>query len=156
MAVRRAALLPLALAVLVLVAGCGDSGDEPTAGDPDGGDHSSAADTSTCVADATPVTSTPESYPSDFPLPDGTVVFAVEDRGEDGVIATGVTRTPFEDVLAAMNAAEEAGFRVTSGETEDDDAEASWSGNGYVGRWAIKKSATCPGETVVQLLSTQA
>jgi hypothetical protein len=42
---------------------------------------------------------------------------------------------------------------VTSGETEEDDAEANWAGNGYVGRWAIKKSATCPGETVVQLLS---
>lgn len=154
MAAPRGALTPAVLALVALVAGCGEGGD-PTAGESDTGEHS-AADASTCVADATPVASTPDSYPSDFPLPDGTVVFAVEDRGEDGVIATGVTRTPFEEVLAAMNAAEEAGFRVTSGETEDDDAEANWTGNGYVGRWTIKKSATCPGETVVQLLSAQA
>ena len=49
-----------------------------------------------------------------------------------------------------------SGFRVTSGETEEDDAEADWTGHGFVGRWAIKKSATCPGETVIQLLSKRA
>jgi hypothetical protein len=152
---RRPALLPAVAVAALLVAGCSEADGEAPAGDPDSGEHAEAADTSTCVADATPVGSTPDGYPADFPMPDGTVVFAVEDRGEDGVIATGVTRSPFEDVLAAMNAAEKAGFRVTSGETEDDDAEANWTGNGYVGRWAIKKSATCPGETVVQLLSKQ-
>ena len=121
--------------------------------DPDAGGFSAAADTDTCVKDANAVTSTPDGYPAGFPLPAGTVVFHIEDRGQDGVIATGVTATPFDDVLAAMNAAKKSGFEVTSGETEDDDAEANWTGNGYVGRWAIKKSATCPGETVIQLLS---
>jgi len=56
-------------------------------------------------------------------------------------------------VLQAMNDAKRAGFAVTSGETEEDDAEANWTGNGYLGRWAIKKSASCPDETVIQLLS---
>jgi hypothetical protein len=153
--VRRLSGLPVLALVAALSAACGDAEAEPSGGESESGEYSAAADTSTCVDDATEVTSTPDGYPEDFPMPDGTVVFAVEDRGEDGVIATGVTATPFEDVLAAMNAAEDAGFRVTSGETEDDDAEANWEGNGFVGRWAIKKSATCPGETVVQLLSTE-
>jgi len=131
--------------------GDADAGDKPT---PDG--HSAAADTSTCAADAKAVTSTPAGYPADFPLPKGTIVFHIEDRGADGVIATGVTTTPFDDVLKAMNAAQGAGFKVTNGETEEDDAEANWTGNGFTGRWAIKKSATCPGETVVQLLSKKA
>jgi len=86
-------------------------------------------------------------------MPKGTVVYHVEDRGQDGVIATGVTATPFDDVLKAMNNAKQVGFAVTSGETEENDAEANWTGNGYLGRWAIKKSASCPDQTVIQLLS---
>jgi hypothetical protein len=154
MAPRRVAVSLVALGVVLAGCGGGQQGSEGSeAKDPDAASGSAAADTSTCVRDAKPVTTTPDGYPTDFPLPKGTVVFHVEDRSGAGVIATGVTATPFEDVLAAMNAARRAGFRVTSGETEDDDAEANWVGNGYAGRWAIKKSATCPGETVVQLLS---
>jgi hypothetical protein len=142
----------LAAVVLLLTAcGGGDGGSEEQ--DRDAGGFSAAADTSICVADATQVATTPDGFAADFPLPRGTVLFHVEDRGADGVIATGVTATGFDDVLAAMNAAQERGFRVTSGETEEDDAEASWTGNGFVGRWAIKKSASCPGETIVQVLS---
>jgi len=142
---------PLAAALLLLPVACGN--DE--SGDPDADQFSAAADTSTCADDATSVSSFPDGYPQDFPMPKGTVVFHVEDRGEDGVIATGVTTTAFDDVLKEMNEAKSAGFTVTSGETEEDDAEANWTGNGFVGRWAIKKSATCSGETVIQLLSQQ-
>jgi uncharacterized lipoprotein len=151
MRTRRAAVAAAALGVVL--AGCGGGQQETEVKDADAVSGSAAADTSTCVQDAQQVATTPDGYPTGFPLPKGTVVFHVEDRSGAGVIATGVTETPFEDVLAAMNAAKEAGFRVTSGETEEDDAEADWVGHGYVGRWAIKKSATCPGETVVQLLS---
>jgi hypothetical protein len=141
------------VAVLLAVSGCGGKASSAGAPGPDATGFSAAADTSTCLKDASPVTSTPDGYPTGFPLPPGTVVFNIEDRGADGVIATGVTGTPFTDVLAAMNAASKAGYKVTTGETEEDDAEANWTGNGYTGRWAIKKSATCTGETVVQLLS---
>jgi hypothetical protein len=153
---RRLLAAPLVAALLVVLTSCSggesDAEADPDAHDSDAG-FSAAADTETCVADATAVGATPDGYAKSFPLPEGTVVYHVEDRGPDGVIATGVTATPFDDVLDAMNAAEQAGFHVTSGETEEDDAEANWTGNGYVGRWAIKKSASCPGETVIQLLS---
>jgi len=150
---RRLLAAPLVAALLLLSAACSGGDSDADEHDADAGSFSAAADTDTCVADATAVTSTPDGYAASFPLPEGTVVYHVEDRGQDGVIATGVTATPFDDVLDAMNAAEKAGFQITSGETEEDDAEASWTGNGYVGRWAIKKSAACPGETVIQLLS---
>jgi hypothetical protein len=140
---------PLVAALLLLPVACGN--DESS--DPDADEFSAAADTSTCVDDASTVASFPDGYAQDFPMPEGTVVFHVEDRGEDGVIATGVTATAFDEVLKAMNDAKTAGFTVTSGETEEDDAEANWTGNGFTGRWAIKKSATCSGETVIQLLS---
>ena len=151
---RAGLALPLVAALLLLPTACGGGHDSDAgATDPDHEGFSAAADVDTCLRDATAVTSTPDGYPASFPLPTGTVVFNIEDRHAEGVIATGVTATPFEDVLKDMNAAKRAGFTVTSGETEDDDAEANWTGHGFVGRWAIKKSATCPGETILQLLS---
>jgi hypothetical protein len=66
-----------------------------------------------------------------------------------------VTTTPFDRVLDHLNHAE-PGVRITGGETEEDDAEASWTAPGRTGRWAIRTSATCPGETVIQVLSTPA
>jgi hypothetical protein len=149
--VSRRPVTAALVAVLLLLAGCGGKGESS---DPQGDSFSAAADTSTCVVDATQVSSFPDGYPDAFPLPGGTVLYNVEDRGADGVIATGVTRTAFKDVLAALNgAAQKAGYKVTSGETEEHDAEANWTGNGYTGRWAIKESSSCPGETVLQLLS---
>jgi hypothetical protein len=151
---RRLLLVPIAAVVLLLPTACGGGDSDAHAGqDPDEGGFSAAADTDTCLRDATAVTSNPDGFPTSFPLPTGTVVFNIEDRDADGVIATGVTASPFDDVLKDMNAAKKAGFTVTDGETEEDDAEANWTGHGFVGRWAIKKSATCSGETVVQLLS---
>ena len=144
---RRYAAVPVLATLLMLASGCGGGDVDADAG------GASAGDPGTCLKDATAVTSEPDAYPASFPLPAGTVVFHIEDRGADGVIATGITATPFHDVLAAMNAAGKAGYKVTSGETEEDDAEANWTGNGLTGRWAIKESATCPGQTVVQLLS---
>lgn len=155
---RRALASASSTALLLVLAACGGHDStgrigEADAGDPDAAGFSTAADTTTCVADAHAVSSTPDDYPSDFPMPAGVVVFHVEDRGADGVIATGVTDAPFGEVLRSMNAATSAGYRVTSGETEEADAEANWTGHGFVGRWAIKRSATCPGETVLQLLA---
>ena len=118
--------------------------------DPDGG-KDKAVDPGTCVAQAK-AAALPSSFPR-FPLPKGAVVFGVEDRGSDGTIATGIVKAPIKQVLAAMNGAAAEGFKVTSGETETHDAEANWSGNGYVGRWAIKDSVTCPGEVVIQVLA---
>lgn len=140
----------LVATLLLLTAGCGNGGSS----DPDAQGFSAAADTSTCVADAHQVNDFPDGYPTSFPLPDGTVLYNVEDRGEEGVVATGVTKTTFKDVLHALNgASQKAGFKVTEGETEEHDAEANWSGNGYTGRWAIRESSSCAGETVIQLLS---
>lgn len=145
----------LSVAVLVLLtAGCGSHG---AASRDAGAEPAGAADSGTCLADARPVSATPDGYPADFPMPTGTVVFRVEDRGADGVIATGITDAPFRAVLGALNGpAQDAGFRVSEGETEDHDAEANWTGNGYTGRWAIRESTTCRGETLIQLLSKRA
>jgi len=115
-----------------------------------------AADLTTCQADATPApTPYPDGFPADWPFPPHTTVFGAEDRGNDGMVVSAVTSSSLDQVLDFLNGdVEDAGYQVGSGETEEHDAEASWSGNGYHGRWAIRESAACPGEVTLQVLST--
>ena len=139
-------------ALLLALTAC-SSGPDRAATDPDAGEGA-AADRSTCLADAEALAKLPADYPADFPLPPQTVAYDADDRGEEGVVVTGVTDLPFADVLDALNGpAQDAGFAVTEGETEEHDAEANWTGNGFRGRWAIRESSSCPGETVVQVLA---
>ena len=147
----RAALTGLAL-VALLATGC--ESDEEKAAERELG---KAADRSTCLADAqAAATPYPGGVPTDWPWPVATVVFDAEDRGADGTILTATTSTAFTVVLAFLNGTvSDAGYAVTSGETEEHDAEANWSGNGFHGRWAIRESGTCPGETVIQVLSVK-
>ncbi|MCW2818936.1 MAG: hypothetical protein JWR42_1723 [Marmoricola sp.] len=132
------------------------SGSSASSSEREGGEKAGeAADTTTCVADARPWTGTaPAGFARDFPLPPGAVLTGVQDRGADGVVATAVVRAGLRTVLAHLNGpAQTQGFEVTEGETEEHDAEANWTGHGYRGRWAIRDSATCPGEVILQLLS---
>jgi hypothetical protein len=117
-----------------------------------------AADLTTCRADATAAPRPyGDAFPTDWPFPDRTVVFDAEDRGADGTIVSAVSSAPFGDILDFLNHdVVDAGFRIEKGETEDRDAEAEWEGNGFRGRWAIRESAQCDGETVIQVLSERA
>jgi hypothetical protein len=154
--VSRGDLPPIALglAAALVISGCG--GKEATSDRPaDSASPSAVADTGTCVADATPAPSPyAGDFPDDWPFPEGAVVYSVEDRGDGGTVVTAVAPSGFPDVLDFMNSeVVGSGFATESGETEDDDAEAEWSGNGYRGRWAIRESATCDDETVIQVLA---
>ena len=97
----------------------------------------------------------PSGFPSDFPLPPGTIVYSVADRGATGgIIVTGVTSTPFKDVLKALQTKlPAAGFRAEDGETEPHDAESDWSSNGFKGRWAIREIPQCSGDTLVNVVA---
>jgi len=112
-----------------------------------------AADQSVCRADADPVDRPyADGFPDVWRFPPQTTVYDVEDREGAGVIVTGVSSLPFQQILDYLNHdAVDAGFEVTEGETEEHDAEASWSTGDQQGRWAIRESADCPGETVVQV-----
>ena len=149
---RRGAVLLAA----VLVVGGSLTGCESAAQKKAEHDFEQAADLSTCKADAT-AADTPygDGFPDDWPFPPQTTVFNAEDRGADGTIVTGISSSSFKDILAVMNGpVVDAGYKVDKGETEEHDAEAEWEGNGFRGRWAIRESAQCPSETVIQVLST--
>ena len=118
-------------------------------------DMEQAADVRTCRADAT-AAPTPygDGFPDDWPFPPETTVYHAEHRGRDGTIVTAISSAEFKTILDFMNHdVEDAGFAVQKGETEEHDAEAEWKGNKFRGRWAIRESAQCPGETVIQVLS---
>ena len=125
---------------------------EPTAAAP----VPEPADQSICRDDAKAVEAPySDAFPMAWTFPVDTTVYDVEDRGSTGVIVTAVSSAPFGEILDFLNTDEEAnGFKVTEGETEDNDAEASWEATDYTGRWTIQKSATCGGETVMQVLAT--
>jgi hypothetical protein len=152
--IRAGALLGAAGLVLSLPACGGTASTDKGKAD----EHESrAADTSTCAADAKAVpTPYGGEFPDGWPFPGGTTVYDVEDRGDQGTIVTAISTAPFQQVLDFLNhEVVAAGFRIESGETEKHDAEAEWVGNGHRGRWAIRQSAQCPGETVVQVLAAE-
>jgi hypothetical protein len=154
MTLDRRVAAPLVAALLLVVGGCGSG---PEAGHEKTSERAleRAADRSTCAADARAV-ATPYGgqFPEGWPFPEGTTVYDVEDRGEQGTIVTAISTAPFKTILDFLNHDVVAqGFHVESGETEAHDAEAEWKGNGHRGRWAIRESAQCPGETVIQVLA---
>jgi hypothetical protein len=157
--VRRAAATLAATALLAsTLSACGGedtSGQASERTDADG--FSGAADLSTCQDEARRADPPyGDAFPQDWPFPAKTVVYNAEDRGADGTIVTGISSTPFKQILAFLNGqVADQGFEVEKGETEAHDAEAEWDGNGFRGRWAIRESAQCPGETVIQVLSTK-
>jgi hypothetical protein len=153
---RRAVAQVGAAALLLVLGACGS---DPEASDEKAGEHGleKAADRSTCAADAQAVpTPYGAQFPEDWPFPPGTIVYDVEDRGAQGTIVTAISTAPFKTILDFLNRdVVGQGFRVESGETEAHDAEAEWEGDGHRGRWAIRESAQCPDETVIQVLAAE-
>ncbi|NYJ03811.1 hypothetical protein [Petropleomorpha daqingensis] len=153
----------LALLLLAgLLAGCGDQGAEAASsssstkheedeGEEVGAERSGTPATVDCPADATPV-----DVPGDLsaPLPQGTVVVAVDQRDDGRTVLTGVVPAAEPDVLADLQQAyAAAGITLTEGETEERDAESNFTGNGLTGRWGIRALEDCtPAATRIDLV----
>jgi len=153
--IGRVAVVGAAVLAAVSLCGCESAAQRAA-------DHAlqQAADTSVCASAAKPVDASSSGFPAAFPFPPRTTVYHVEDRGSDGTIVTAISSLPFRRILAFMNHdVVSAGFRHVSGETEEHDAEANWVGTGasrgYRGRWAIRTSGGCTGQTVIQVLSAR-
>jgi hypothetical protein len=159
--IRRATRLRAAgvvLAVAAVLVGCGDSsagnetdvgaGEEPG----EGAEQQGTPQTVDCPADATAV-----DLPADFPapLPDGTVVVAVEMRDEDRTVVTGVVPRAQKDVLGELqDAYAAADIELTEGETEERDAESNFEGDGFIGRWGIQALSDCdPAATRIDVVT---
>jgi hypothetical protein len=139
----RAAASAAALAATLTA--CGSSHKDP--------DKSVEAKTTVCSRAAKAVV-LPSGFPPNFPMPRGMIVTSADDRGDAGLVVTGVTPTAFKDVLAALQRDLPAkGFTLKEGETEPDDAESDWTSSDYDGRWAIRDIPQCPGDTAVSVVA---
>ena len=144
-------VLTAAAAVLVAAAGCSSSGSGP---DPDAAKN--GAPSTVCAKDAAAKqVALPSGFPTNFPLPPGTVITGVDDRGSRaGIVITGVTATDFTSVLKALQTDLPArGFTPDEGEVEPHDAESNWSSAGYTGRWAIRDISSCAGDVSVSVVA---
>jgi hypothetical protein len=117
--------------------------------------RASGAPTPVCVEQAKQA-AVPGSFPSAFPLPDGSVVYASEQRSGGRVIVYAVVDRDVQAVLKQLQTAvPAAGFSLTEGEVEERDAESNWQGQGYTGRWAIREIANCSSQTSVTVLAAK-
>jgi hypothetical protein len=154
------------LAATVLVAaglssGCGgSSGDGDSSADKKAEKQlaNSGAPTPVCVDEATAagIKGMPAAFPTSFPMPQGSVVYATQERSEGRTIVYAVVDSDVKTVLHGLQTAlPKAGFTPKEGEVEERDAESNWTGNGYTGRWAIREVAGCTEQTSVTVLSAK-
>jgi hypothetical protein len=120
-------------------------------------DADGAAASPTCMASLAPASvPTDGSFPAGWPFPPDTVVTRVEHVPGGGLAVTAQVGSDFEEVLPFMqHDLEDAGFVATKGEAEHDDAEATWTGGGYSGSWAIRSSDACPSTTLLQVAAAK-
>lgn len=106
-------------------------------------------------ANATASIERPAAFPAAFPLPPGTVIVSQETRSGERLIIN--TVVPGLDTKGVAEFFErelpKAGFTVTSGESEPDEAEANYSGNGIQGRWKVNNITGCAGAVTLQVLA---
>jgi hypothetical protein len=147
-------LLTLALAASVVLTGCG-GGESDKAKTAEKQLAASGAPTPVCI-DKAKDEPLPASFPGDFPLPDGSKVYATQQRSGGRTIVYAVVDRDVKTVLQQLQAdLPKAGFTPSEGEVEARDAESNWKGNGYTGRWAIREVAGCPEQTSVTVLSAK-
>jgi hypothetical protein len=137
--VRRLAFL---LAVVAMAA-CGGGGDDSGSAQP--GQLPDCAE----AKEIDP----PEQFPKDFPLPPGTVItFGGFTEPETVFIAAAAPGT-FEDVRDFfLTELEQRGYRIGHGDSEEGEVEAPFTGNGYRGRWLVRKIRDCDEASTVRLI----
>ena len=140
----RLAAVVIAAAAVIGLGACG--GDD---------DKDSAAGTTTipvCTAKA-PGVDRPDSFPDDLPLPTSFVATGADERSEGRVVLDGVTTDDFTTTLHFLQQElPKAGYRLTEGEVEEDDAESNFSGHGMKGRWAIRVADGCGDRTTLSVV----
>ncbi|HUS11764.1 MAG TPA: hypothetical protein VMZ30_14955 [Pyrinomonadaceae bacterium] len=87
----------------------------------------------------------PPDFPSNFPLPPGTVITSHQ-RGVSGaIIVSGFAPMQFKDtVVFFQSKLPAAGYKPLESDAEMDEAESTFSGQGYHGKWKVNGILNCP------------
>ena len=146
--VRLVAAAALTLLATWAVSGC-ESADKEAA-------DQAAKLRTTCAKDAKSV-DLPAEFPASAKLPDGYVVSAIDKRDGGRTVVSAVSPKAFKETLKDMQTTYSAGgWKLSEGEVEAADAESNFSGNGVIGRWAIRAMTGCEGNTGVSLVTAKA
>ena len=133
----------VAAAAVVGLGACG--------GDDDKG--STAGSTVPVCSAKAPGVDRPDGFPDDLPLPSSFVATGSDERSEGRLVLDGVTT---EDLRTTLHFLQQelpkAGYRLTEGEVEEDDAESNFSGHGMKGRWAIRVADGCTDRTTLSVV----
>ena len=95
----------------------------------------------------------PEQFPKDFPLPPGTVITFGGFMEPQTVFIAAVSPGTFEDVRDFFGTElERRGYRIGHGDSEAGEVEAPFTGNGYRGRWLVRKIRDCDEAASVRII----
>jgi hypothetical protein len=136
--------------LLVVLSGCGSAATSPSSTAVNAADLQNLP---ACAYVGTPI-GRPAAFPATFPLPPGTVLNYQESRSGGRIIIGGVAPSTAHDVAVYWEQAmPQAGYRQTSGESEPGEAEASFEGHGYRGRWKVNDMPDCPNIVMLSLVA---
>jgi len=145
------AVLALAAALALSGAACGGSdGGAPAAGVDD------APRSLPACANASAGVSLPEGFPTDFPLPSGTVLTSAESPFAGQLVLIGAVPGDLQEAEAFFNdALPDRGYRVGIGDAEGTESEAPFTGNGYRGKWRVNGIPDCDAVRLTLVLIDQ-
>lgn len=135
--------LMLAAMLVAMITGCGGS-KEPAVSAP-------TTSLPPC-AKAGPAVSLPSEFPNSFPLPPGTVITSSQ-RTERGVtVVGGFIPMEFKNGVSFFQSKlPDAGYQLLEGDAEMDEAESTFSGHGFHGKWKVNGILNCPGAVTLAI-----
>ena len=146
----RRALLALAAAA-VLAGGCGGGGG---AGTTEAVPTEPAPKLPACAGAES--TDAPPALPVDFPLPPGTVVTSADTPYAGQVVALGLIPADIQEAASFFGGAlPEHGYEMGIGDSEGNESEAPFTGNGYRGKWRVNEIPECPAVRLTLVLIEQ-
>jgi hypothetical protein len=138
----------VAALLLLLMAGC--TGSETSKLGPP------ASTLPPCANAGTPI-SLPSEFPDNFPLPPGTVVTASQRSAAGPITITASIPTDFKRAVAFFQTTlPAAGYQLLEGDAEMDEAESTFAGQGFRGKWKINGILNCPGAVRLTLAIARA
>jgi hypothetical protein len=94
----------------------------------------------------------PAEFPHSFPLPPGTVITSSQRSDRGAIVIGGLIPLEFKDAIAFFQTKlPAAGYQLLEGDAEIDEAESTFSGQGFHGKWKVNGILNCPGAVTLAI-----
>ena len=144
---QRVAGISVALLSVMFTGGCGSKA--PPASTP-------APSLPPCAKAGQAIT-LPAEFPPGFPLPPGTVITSSQRSDRGDIVIGGLIPLAFKDAVAFFQAKlPAAGYQLLEGDAEMDEAESTFLGQGFRGKWKINGILNCPGAVTLAISLSKA